>query len=315
MRLKFFEYSKFLWWFAGEDPFILKNCNKTVRVKFSLIGILVITVMITTFISISYGLYKLLESYYVGLLIGFYTAVLVMFLYMFILYTVTKDVLPHKKGKSIEIFTSYIIRFGFLFALGLVVSQPIEYMLFSDEVNKLMNGKIIESIKEKNKSLNIEYSMKVKELEELNISNNDLKNEIIRFQEDKDLTLQQFMDYQYSRNFFIEKMILMDKHLIYIWFFSAVFIILFSLPVFFKIKIDFNTNYYKNKRIIQRDLLEWHYDKFLESYNAIIKEKFPSFTLTYKSPYADPPYNTQKISKPQLASESEFSKWLLNEGN
>ncbi|MCB0745959.1 MAG: DUF4407 domain-containing protein [Ignavibacteriae bacterium] len=315
MRLKFLEHSKFLWWFAGEDPLILKNCNKEVRIKFSLIGLLVISVMIITFISISYGLYKLLESYYVGLFIGFYSAVLVMFLYMFILYTVTKDVLPHTKGKKIEILTSYIIRFGFLFALGLVVSQPIEYSLFSDEVNELMNGKIIESIHEKNKSLNIEYSMKVKELEELNISSNDLKNEITRFQDDKDKTLQQFIDYQYSRNFFIEKMILMDKHLIYIWVFSVVSIILFSLPIFLKIRIDFNTNYYKNKRIIQRELLEWHYNKFLNSYNETIKEKFPNFNLTYKSPYTDPPYNTQRVSKPQLASESEFSKWLLNEGS
>lgn len=315
MILKYLEHNKFLWWFAGEDPFILNGCNKEVRIKFSLIGLIVLLVMVTTFISISYGVYKLLESYYVGLLIGFYSALLVMFLYMFILYTVTKDVLPHKRGKKFEVLISYIIRFGFLFALGLVVSQPIEYKLFAGQVDELMNEKIIQSIYNKNNSLNLEYSLKVKELKELNITSGDLEREVQRFRSDKDESLKQFIDYQYSRNFFIEKMILMDKNLIYIWVFSVLSIILFSLPVFLKIRIDFNTNYYRNKRAIQRFILESHYNEFINSYNSIIKKSFPESELSYKQIYTDPPYNTQRITFPKMESQEEFTKWLLYESS
>ncbi|WP_370477226.1 DUF4407 domain-containing protein [Tamlana flava] len=315
MKLRLLENNRFLWWFAGEDRNILHNCNKYVRIKFSCIGLIVIHVMLITFISISYGVYKLLESYYLGLLIGIYASVLVLFLYLFIQYTLTKNVLPHKKGKKIEVSISYVIRFSFLFALGLLVSQPIEYYFFSDEVDNLMNVKIVESIYKKNESLNLDYSAKVKELKELKISDNDLKYEIERFQLEKNKSLNQFIEYQYSRNFFIEKMILMDKNLIYIWPFSVLFIVFFSLPFYLKFRIDFDNNYYRNKITVQRNLLEQNYNYFLKSYNNILNRKFPEFNLEFKTPYKDPPYNTERIEHPQLGSEKEFSKWLLNEGS
>lgn len=315
MGLRILEHNKFLWWFAGEDPFILTECNKEVRVKFSLIGLFVVVVMVITFISISYGVYHLLESYEIGFMIGVYSAFLIMFLYMFVLYTLTKDVLPYKKKKKVEVSISYVIRFGFLFALGLVVSQPIEYHLFSNEVDNLLSLRIEQSIIEKNKSLNKDYAFKVKELRDLNLSPIELNNEIDRFKVGKERILDRFSEYQYSRNFFIEKMILMDKHLVYIWGFSVLFVILFIAPIYLKLKIDLNSNYYKNKRTIQRALLENHYHRFIETYNSILKEKFPKECLVYKSVYQDSPYNIQKVSKPELETEEDFTKWLLNEGN
>ncbi|WP_248724035.1 DUF4407 domain-containing protein [Seonamhaeicola sp. ML3] len=313
MVKRFFEYNKFLWWFAGEDSEILNNCNRDVRVRFSLIGLVVLVVMIATFVSVSYGVYELLESYYIGLLIGVYTSVLVMFLYLFIQYTLTKDVLPHKKGKKIEITTSYLLRFGFIFILGLLASQPIEYYLFSGQIDDLMNEKIVESIHEKSKSLNLDFSLKARE--EIKYSKENPKSIITKYKLEKEVALNQFIDYQYSRNFFIEKMILMDRNLIYIWPFSILFVVIFSLPFYLKLRIDFDDNYYRNKTKIQRNLIERTYQQFLLDYNNILKKKYPEFNLQYTTAYKDPPYNTIKIDKPKLGTEQEFTKWLLDEGN
>ena len=317
MNFKFLEHNKFLWWFTGEDPYILSECSKKTRVNFSIIGVFVISILIITGVSFTYGVYELLESYYFGIAIGLYFAFVILLLYLFILYTLTKNVLPKNEGSRIGKIGSYGIRFGFLVFLGVIVSQPIEYSLFSDEVDLLLYENIVKEIEIRNQKLNNEYVLKLKENQSLNLSSELINNDIIRFQNDKKERLRNFIDYQYSRNFFIRKMILMDtsKETWYIWVFSSVFIIVFISPIVIKSRITLNSDYYENKKRIQNKLVLGHYDSFVKEYNKLLDTNFGALNLSWQTKYQNPPFNTIKIKGIELQSDSEFSKWLLNEDN
>ncbi|WP_178988655.1 DUF4407 domain-containing protein [Winogradskyella schleiferi] len=317
MKLKYLEHSKFLWWFAGEDPFILSGCLKKTRVKFSIIGLLVISILLVTGISFTYGVYELLESYYYGFAIGVYFAFIILFLYLFILHTLTKNVLPKRKANKSGIIVSYVIRVGFLLFLGVIVSQPIEYSLFSNKVDALLHEDIIREIENRNQKLNNEYVYKLKERQSLNLPHETLNEEVARFQAEKSERLKNYVDYQYSRNFFIKKMILMDtsSSTWFIWLFSVLFIIIFISPVLIKSRISLESNYYQNKKRIQNKLVLEHHDLFVKAYNKILHTEYEALNLSWETKYKDPPFNTIKINNVVFQNDSEFSKWLLNENN
>jgi hypothetical protein len=317
MKFKFLENNKFLWWFTGEDPYILSDCLKKTKINFSIMGLIVIVILLFTGISFAYGVYELLESYYFGLAIGIYFALVILFLYLFILYTLTKNVLPYKSSSKYGRIGSYAIRFGFLVFLGFIVSQPIEYSLFSNKVDTLLKEGIINEIENRNISLNNEYVHKLKEAQSLNYSPKELKDEVFRFNKEKKNRLNNYIDFQYSRNFFIKKMILMDtsSNTWYIWIFSFVFILIFISPVIIKTQISLDTNYYKNKKKIQSKLVLEHHSVFVKEYNRILKTNFESLNLTWETKYQDPPFNTIKVNELELRNDTEFSKWLLNENN
>jgi hypothetical protein len=317
MKLKFLEHSKFLWWFTGEDPFILSECPVKTRVRFSVMGIFVITILLITGISFTYGVYELLESYYFGFAIGVYFAFVILFLYLFILYTLTKNVLPKRGNSKMGRIASYSIRIGFLVFLGVIVSQPIEYGLFSSQVDSLLNKDIIQEIESRNQKLNKEYVYKLKESQSLNLSKDLLNVEVARFQIDKTSRLKNYIDYQYSRNFFIRKMILMDtsSSTWYIWIFSGLFIAIFISPILIKSRISIDSGYYKNKKRIQNKLILDHHYVFVKEYNKILTTNYEALNLSWQTKYQDPPFNTVRINDIVYQNDSEFSKWLLNENN
>lgn len=309
-----FTKSTFLWWLTGEDPYILTKCSNKTKIKFSIIGLFVVVILLISVVSISYGVYELLESYYTGLIIGIYFAALVLFLYLFILYSLTKNVLPAKRGNRVGKLFSFIIRFSFLIFLGVLTSQPIEYWLFSDRVTPLIEKEIATKIEEHEKRLIKNYTFKLEEKKNLNLSEYQFNKEKTKLKLEHEKRLTTFKNYQYSRNFFIRKMILMDtsESNQHIWIFSSIFVFIFVLPVIIKRRIKLNTTYYLNKRRIQEQLITEHHNWFVKSYNAILQANHKNFS--WHTTYKNPPFNTEKIEDTtEFKDDTEFSKWLLNE--
>lgn len=313
---KWFENNRFLWWFAGEDSYILSQCKAETKKKFSAIGLLVIIILVFSAAGITYGVYELLESYYIGLILGIYFAILILFLYLFILYTLTKDVLPPKAKSKYGRYSSRAIRIGFLVFLGLLVSQPLEYELFSNMVNSQLNDSIIKEIENRNAKLNKEYVLKLNDRKSENLDANTLEIYVERYSAQKAIRLDNFVNYQYSRNFFIRKLILMDTSLetSFIWIFSMLFIVLFITPVYLKLKVKTNSNYYILKKKIQYKIVQDHHSAFVNSYNEILQRKFPELQLKWTSKYIDAPFNSKQDSKLVVKEDTDFNKWLLNEG-
>jgi hypothetical protein len=314
---KHYENNRFLWWLTGESPPILAVSTQKAKRLFSKVGLLILCILIISSISVTYGVTKLLENYILGIVAGIYSAFLFLLLYLFILYTFTRNVLPGTEKSNRGLTVSKVLRFGFLFILGLTISQPIEHWMFSSQVDKLLDKEIEISIKERNLKLNREYAVKLNELLSLNYSHENLQEELSRFREEKKIRLKNFAENQYQRNFFIQRMILMDTspQTRIIWVFSLLFILLFTSPILLKTKIPLESDYYNRNKQIQMRLIEDHHSAFVNRFNQIYHEKFGRVDLKWKSPYLDPPYNTKLAETPKAKNESDFIKWLLNEGN
>lgn len=317
MKRKWLENNKTLWWFAGEDPYILSFCSAETKRKLAVSGLIVLVIMFVSAISISFGIYEILESYYIGLIIGIYFSILIMFLYLFILYTLTKDVIPPKVKSKFSSYSSRALRIGFLVFLGVLVSQPLEYELFSSIINEELHIEIQKEIEKRNSDLNKEYTEKLNHYKLFSNDEESLKAEIEKYNEEKKSKLQSFIDYQTSRNFFVQKLIIMDSSpkTRFIWVFSLVFVIIFIFPVYQKVYIDKSTNYYFYKEKVQRKLISDHYQKFVVTYDEILRRDYSQFGLMWKSNYKDPPFNSVPIQDITYNSDAEFNKWLLDESH
>lgn len=327
--LRFLDNNK-LWWFAGEDPYVLSQCSKRIRRTFSLIGILVIFVSLTSAVSMAYGVHQILESTSADIVIGCYCGLFIFILYIFLLHTLSRNVLPGNKHDWFGKLVSYVIRVGFLVFLGLLVTQPISSFVFQNQVeNELITFKNHE-IKEVNNRLNIYYAEKLKEARKKLTSKNQIIQEIRNNERLKNRELREFFKSQEERNYFIRKMLILntlfyfDKKshadvntslVLYSWALDLLFIFIFVAPVFLKALISISTGYYKTKRIIETGIIDGHHRRFVVSYNEILRKNYPDSQLQYSTIYKDSPYNTELKSQPGFKDKNDFIKWLLDENN
>ena len=320
--------NKGLWWFAGEDPYVLSQCSKRLRRRFSLIGILVIIISLVSGISVAYGIEQILESMYADIIIGIYGGLFILILYLFLLHTLSRNVLPSVESKWSGKFFSLVVRLGFLVFLGILITQPISYFILRKPVeNELINFKNQE-ISELNQRLNLKYAQKLNQVKNTLTSKTQFLNEIRNNDKLKNAELRTFIKSQGDRDYFIRKIILLNtvSHnndnkkvntplVLSSWGLDLLFICLFITPVFLKIKISFSSEYYKTKQKIETGIINAHFNKFIFSYNELLRKEYPDAQLQFSSKYLNPPYNTELKSRPRAKNKSQFIKWLLDENN
>ncbi len=307
--------NKSLWFFTGEDVYILSQCKPKTQERFTFIGLLVFVILTITTISISYGVYELLDSVIFDIFISLYVTIFFLFLFLLILYTLTKNVLPIQgtRKERISIGTSNLIRVMFLSVLGFLVSQPIEYYLFSDNVSTEFNEHLNEMMANRNQQLNTEYLYELNNLYAMQQPETVVKAKIKAFQKEKKQKLQAYAKYLQNRNFFMLKMGLIDTHLWYAWIFTLFTILLFLSPFYLKYKIPTQSNYYVTKRIIQKGIIKNNYEFFIDQYNKIFEKNYPEFNIKYNTPYADAPFNTRLKNTEKPKSNNDFLNWLFND--
>lgn len=322
--------SKRLYWFAGEDPYVLSQCSKGLRRRFSFIGILVLIISLISGVSVAYGVEQILESVSADILIGVYSGLFILILYLFLLHTLSRNVLPSIEKRWSGKLLSYVLRVGFLVFLGILITQPISYFVLRGPVeNELVAFKNME-ISEFNNRLNIQYAQKLSEVKSTLTSKNQVLQEIRINDRLKNQELRGFIKSQDERDYFIRKILILNTMVysdnsmklkvnvplvISSWMLDLFFISLFVLPVFLKYRISISSEYYRTKRKIETRIIDNHYKKFVFSYNNILRENYPNAKLQYSSTYKDPPYNTVLKSKPRYRNKNQFIKWLLDENN
>lgn len=311
--LKRFAEASFFWKLVGENPDIIEKSPYRERLRFSFIGLTVAVVALTTGVSITYGVYELLESYYFGLPVGLFAGLFVLTLYIFIIYTLTRNVLPTYDGSRSGRWLSLSLRIIFLASLGFITSQPVEYYLFSNNIDGKLSEQIARTIEEKNKQMNIEFTRYINDAEQSATTKEALIKEVGEYRSQKKNDLVAFANFQYNQNFFIRRMILMDTELWYIWPFSLAFIVLFLIPIVLKRIVPSDGNYYKSKAAIENNIVLKHHQLFVDSYNELLASRYKVASLKWKTIYLDPPYNTTLLPEYIHHSEQEFENWLLSE--
>ncbi|WP_157943684.1 MULTISPECIES: DUF4407 domain-containing protein [Arenibacter] len=322
--------NKKLWWFAGEDPYILGQCSKSLRRTFSIVGILVVIISLLSAASLAYGVHQILESTSADIIIGIYCGLFVFVLYLFLLHTLSRNVLPTDGTNWRGNLASYIIRIGFLIFLGFLVAQPVSYLLFEKSVENELVAFKTQEILNVNRQLNIKYAKTLSERKSELKSKNQILSEIENNNRLKNRELRSFIRRQEESNFFIRKILILntlfhfdkEEHadinvplVISSWALSLFLIFIFITPAILKILISISSEYYIIKKTIETKLIDTHFNKFLNSYNGILQERYPEKNLSYSSQFIDPPYNTRLKSKPELKNRNDFLKWLLDESN
>lgn len=322
--------NKKLWWFAGEDPYVLSQCSKGLRRRFSLIGILVIFISIISGVSVAYGIEQILESMSADIIIGIYGGLFILILYLFLLHTLSRNVLPSEEGKWSGKFFSYVVRVGFLVFLGILITQPISYFTLRTPVENELIAFKNKEIKELNDRLNLQYAQKLNQVKSTLTSKTQVLNEIRKNDQLKNEELRTFIRSQGDRDYFIRKVLILNTLyysegpysikanvplVLTSWMLDLFFIFLFITPVYLKYRISISSEYYKTKRRIETRIIDTHYKRFVLSYNQILREDYPDVQVQFTTRYLDPPYNTVLKSKPRYKDKNQFIKWLLDEGN
>ena len=214
--------------------------------------------------------------------------------------------------------------------LGFFVAQPVSYVLFENSVeNEIVAFKSLE-IQQFNKKLNIKYAKDLGEKRSSLSSKELILNEIENNNRLKNRELRSFIRRQEESNFFIRKILILntlfhfdkEEHadinvplVISSWALSLFLIFIFITPAILKILISISSEYYIIKKTIETSLVNAHFTRLVNSYNAILQERYPEKNLSYSSQFIDPPYNTRLKSKPELKNRNDFLKWLLDESN
>ena len=147
-----------------------ESMSQKIRRTFSLIGILVIIVSLTSAISMAYGVDQILESTSADIVIGCYCGLFIFILYIFLLHTLSRNVLPTSNDNSYGKTISVLIRVGFLIFLGLLITQPISSFVFQTQVENELIAFKNQEIKVENNRLNIHYAEKLNEAQkEINL--------------------------------------------------------------------------------------------------------------------------------------------------
>tara|TARA_R110002020_G_scaffold312101_1_gene527573 strand:- start:3577 stop:4563 length:987 start_codon:yes stop_codon:yes gene_type:complete len=326
---KLLDNNKF-WWFAGEDPYILSQCSKRLRIKFSIIGILVILISSISAISIAFGIEQILNSTAADIVIGIYFALFVFILYLFVLYTLSRNVLPSKDINWTGKIISYSLRIGFLIMLGILVAQPLNYLLFKKAIDNELVAFKNDEVQEYSQKLNLKYAEELKKIRPSLKSKNLIIKEIEKNNRLKNRELRGLILSQKERNYFIRKILIqntlfyfsknnlpeINKTLVLLsWLVTIILVAIFITPVFLKIFISVSSEYYHIKKRMQTTLIDQHYRSFRKKYEALLREKYPEAALSFPLSYLDPPYNTIPKSDPEILGQDAFLKWLRNESN
>jgi hypothetical protein len=283
-----------LWKKSGGDFHVIIHCSDRVENIFSIIGLFVYFISFITFISISIGTTILLGSFWFGLPLALFIGWLVHNIYLVLLLTFSKNVLPSKDEKENK-FLSRTIKFAFIVFIATVVSKPLEvgilYNRTTEKVNEYREN-LIKEVKERRPNLNLND-------ENIALPDNDFASQV---------TANYFATINDS-NFFIARM----EYTIGLpesWLINAFMILIFLIPPIAKLLVStYSKDYYKVKRVVEMRIISDEYDEMKVIFERTLKSKFPDRKFQYYEAFVDPPFNTiLKKDRRIFKSQEDFLK-------
>lgn len=122
----------FLIWCAGCDRQLLKSCDRTMHIKYRILGGLVLTPALFAFMSGSYFVHTIFQSYYIAIIIGLLWSLVVLNFDRYLIITLKKTQHPIKDLFSVSVMLRIILA-GFM---SYVVAQPLVLALFSPNIER-----------------------------------------------------------------------------------------------------------------------------------------------------------------------------------
>ena len=291
---------------AGENYQAYRKCNDNTRLRIRSTGILVLVIFTLSFLSCMEAFTEFFHSIWIGLTIGLFFGWVVTNMYLFLLYTLTRNVLVPENIKA-HSRLSLALRVGTVAFLAIVVSKPIEHFLFKNQVKTQLVIYKTEAFDKLAQSINTSYSRRIAQAIESD-KPALLKQRAYEINRMEKLVLNN--EYYFKSIGFLNKKPLM-------WFISFLFIVLFCYPVILKRNIALNSIYYLDKEKTYKKIVDDNYTEFKSSYILTVQHwlndinklqpKNKEEAILYEA-YLDPPYNFNK--KTQVSSNKSEDLFL-----
>ena len=305
---------KFFWTLSGDDKFIIEQCDSKVQNRFTLIGVFVFLIFLICFISSFIAFDKFFNSKYLGIPLAMFFAWMITNIYLLVLYTLSKNSFPvisdYKYSKAI----SLLVRIGFIAFMSVMISKPIETIIFSNKlelnIQEFKRKQIIEYEKLTNEYYDEEVATIELILKNSKSNNADYEKIIKRSKIERDESISSMKKIVDNSNYYTKSIIMMNMKYPECWFITLIMIIIFLYPISQKRFIGENKEYEEfnsQKSKLEIELVTDSYHWFKHQYSKIFRKKF-SKEFQFTESYIDPPFNTVKKEKLSIdfLDESKF---------
>lgn len=327
----------FLHILSGDDRSIINQCSSQTQNKFALIGGFVALAIILSFISVTGAFMHFFDFMFFDILIGVFFAFLIANLYLLLLYTLSKNLLPHKESKGAK-WVSFVLRVLFISIFAVIVSKPIELVFFNEkleadielykETHYKVSASIIESM----------YLQPLKDLEfAKNMGDVDADLKILQKNEEKSTALLNLEDKIAHTDFYIQKIRILNYRYPETWFVTFLVILVFLTPIFIKYFFAAQMEFYQMKKEIETRIVLDEYASFKNRYKSIWKNFIEEVSMKpveyryarinlvlaeikdkhceFEVDYIDPPFNTvRKIDERNFLAQSSLKEELYDVG-
>lgn len=307
---------------SGDDFSIIQKCSKGRQNWFAAIGAFVALIFIYCFVSSYFAFTKLFNTYFIGLFLAIFFALMITNIYLLILYTLSKNVLPSKKSFSGGLF-SKCVRVGFMCLIALIVSKPMELLVYSSSINQDLARYKAEKIRRyitiTEEFYQAEKSELEKEIDKYSRipggvgmdSVKLLQDKLQQAEEQKNLHIRNMQDKVSKSSYFILSISILNNNYPWCWVLSLLSILIFLGPAILKFLVS--GNFYQIKKKVETTIILEEYAKFKNTYSQLLR-KYSRQPISFYELYADPPFNTRrKLDNRVFSSEKDLISDLYHD--
>lgn len=314
---------KYLCTLSGDDYGIIEQCGQSLQNRFAMIGTFVLFIFCLCFVSSYFTFIKLFPNFLVGIPIAFFFAWMITNIYLLLLYTLSKNVLPHKRDKKTKIF-SIVVRIIFICFIAVVVSKPLEALLFSLPLGEEIARYKHEKINEYN-ALTAEFfdgeTEQIKLLIEQRGKLNDgseiaeiekYRQILIKRENQKNELISKMSNLVQNSNYYVRSIGILNSKYPACWLLTLLTASIFLMPAVLKNFVSEKSNYYDLKSRVEVGLISQEYFLFKTKYRQIFQARFNEEKI-YGELYADAPFNIfPKIDRTEFLTESDLISELYD---
>jgi len=296
---------KFKEWFckfSGDDYTIIRTCDANVQNRFAAIGTFVSLIFVLCFVSSYFTFTQLFQSYLLGIPAGLFFAFMITNIYLLLLYTLSKHMLPHTE-RLVGRLVSRAIRLIFICFIAVVVSKPIEVLVFSiplqNDLDNYKRGELDHFESTTNEFFNNDIATLRKVIDDEILSEKPVDmSRLARYEAligEKEKKRQELLSRMRTivghSNYYVRSIVILNTGYPACWLITVILISIFFLPAYLKNIIPTTEFYYSRKRDIERGLIDREYALFKANYHRIFKASH-NVEIDFVELFEDPPYNT-----------------------
>jgi len=314
---------KILCTFSGDDYGIISVCSRRTQNRFTAIGTFVLLIFILCFVSCFFTFTKLFQSYFIGIPAGLFFAFMITNIYLLLLYTLTDNVLPHVQRRAGKIIST-AFRLLFIWFIAIVVSKPIEMLVFSswinDEIAVFKQIQLSQFRESTDKYFDSEISQlrdqveKQRQLFDEPSAAELSKYELLIQKKETQRTelINRMAELVNHSNYYIRSIVLLNEKYPFCWLITLLVVAIFTIPSYLKEFIPLTGIFYGRKKDIEMQLIKREYESFKATYSELFRAIYNA-EIKYSEVFEDAPFNlTRKIDNRIALSEESLIAELYN---